>query len=73
MTIRTLLHRGLATAAVLVAVGFGAAQAAAAPEAAAGAAACNAFQCNTQCIIAHYDYGICVDGNCECWYRPVGG
>lgn len=67
------LRRGVLAAAVLAALGYGGAQALATPQAATDAGTCTAFGCNTQCILDHYDYGICVEGICECWYRTTGG
>ncbi len=64
--------RGAATAAVLAALGFGAAQAFAAPAAprALAARACTSYTCGTACFQKGYTGWYCFNGVCHCTYDP---
>ncbi|HEX8691526.1 MAG TPA: hypothetical protein VF746_03730 [Longimicrobium sp.] len=61
-----MLRRGLAPAALVAALGFGAVQALAAPRDDAGGRACMPDSCNRSCINRGAEGGSCVDGNCLC-------
>ena len=60
-------------AAVALALGFGAVQAAAGPSTTvtAGGRECNQGQCSRQCKAAGYDGGNCAGGLCSCFIGPV--
>lgn len=67
------VQRGLFAAAVLVAMGFGGAQAFALPGAAADARACSGGPCGRDCRARGYDGGFCDQGGCICIIQVPAG
>lgn len=62
------LRNGALAAALVGALGFGAAQALALPpDARQGPPACNPGQCQSSCIAMGYDGGTCAGGMCTCY------
>jgi hypothetical protein len=60
------ITRWTGTAAVAVALGFGASQAVAAPAEPEAAQTCSKRDCNTRCRAAGAESGSCVGGQCVC-------
>ena len=63
----TRIRRGALGAAVLAALGFGAAQVVAAPAQAAEAAACDIVKCRANCKAQGQTSGACFEGQCICY------
>lgn len=69
-------HSGLKSVyalAVAAALAFGSKELLASPNAATAARACTISQCGTSCTDAGFDYGLCRNGVCQCYFRLCGG
>ena len=68
------LRRGLLGIAVVGSLGFGATQAFANPDPGVDIGSCPwlpfpfASECDEECGFSSFDYGICSEGRCRCYY-----